>query len=205
MSRAPARRAAVLAGSLLAGVVLPVAGCGSSDELDLGDLSDRTVPGADQGAEQGADQGGDAGGDRATRLRREGGEFVDTCAVLTEDEVAAATGLTVIGSEEEPGFGCAWFVENVDPAIIADDAITFRPYPASQFAAQRSAIDQGLDGEEIIGLGDEAYYIGTETLGGVWVLLGDISFEIGNQFAFSGVEGRPYQQALAEAIVDALA
>jgi hypothetical protein len=181
---------------LIAGLLLALTACGESDELDLGDLSDRTVPGADQG--------GDAGGDRATRLRREGGSFVDTCSVLTEDEVAAATGLTVIGAEEEPGFGCKWLVENIDPAIIADDAITFTPYPAVQFTAQLDAVEQGLGGERLDGLGDDAVYIGTETLGGVWVLLGDVSFEVGNQFAFSNVEGRPYQEALAGAIVDAL-
>jgi hypothetical protein len=190
--------------ALITCVLVLAAGCGESDELDLGDLSDRTVPGADRGGDAGGDRGGDAGGGRATRLRREGGSYVDTCSVLTEDEVAAATGLTVIGSEEEPGFGCVWFVENIDPSIIADDAITFRPYPAAQFDAQRAAVDQGLAGEEIEGLGDAAYYIGTETLGSVWVLVDVVSFEVGNQFAFSGVEGRAYQEALARAIADAL-
>ena len=178
---------------LLVGVLVLSVACGDVDELDLGDLSDRTVPAATEPA-----------GSGTGTLRREAGVFVDTCRVLTEDEVAAATGLTVIGFEEEPGFGCTWFVENIDPSIIADDAITFRPYPAAQFDAQRAAIDQGLDGEEIVGLGDDAVYIGTETLGGVWVRVGDLSFEVGNQFAFSNVDGRPYQEALAKAIVQAL-
>jgi hypothetical protein len=177
---------------IVATVVL-VAGCGSADELDLGDLSDRTVPAAPS-----------AGDTASGGLRREGGAFVDTCDVLTEAAVAAATGLTVIGSEDEPGFGCTWFVVNIDPAIIADDAITFRPFPGSQFAAQREAVGQGLQGEEIAGLGDAALYIGTPALGAVWVLVGDVSFEVGNQFAFSGVEGRPYQVALAAALVEAL-
>jgi hypothetical protein len=179
---------------LVVAAVVLVGGCGSADELDLGDLSDRTVPAATTTTDDSASVG----------LRREGGEFVDTCAVLTEAEVAAAAGLTVIGSEEEPGFGCKWFVKNVDPSIIADDAITFRPFPATQFAAQRDAVEQGLQGEEIAGLGDAAIYIGTPALGAVWVLVGDLSFEVGNQFAFSGVEGRPYQEALAAALVDAL-
>ncbi len=117
-SPAVATTVAVLAVALLAG-------CGDVDELDLGDLSDRTVP-ASTSPLAGAPSDPAAGG-----LRREGAEFVDTCAVLTLDEVAAATGLTVIGSEEEPGFGCVWFVEHLDPAIIADDAITFRPFPAA--------------------------------------------------------------------------
>ena len=180
-----------------AAVVLAVSACGS-DELDLADLSDRTVPVEDVAGEPVAEDD-----DGSAVLPREAGRFVDGCSVLTEDAVAAATALTVIGSEESGG-GCEWFVENIDPSIIADDAITYRPFPGEQFASQRAAVEQGLAGEEIPGLGDDALYIGTETLGAVWVLVDDVSFEVGNQFAFTEVEGRPYQEALAAAIVDQL-
>ena len=45
---------------------------------------------------------------------------------------------------------------------------------------------------------------GSATLGSVWVLLDELAFEVGNQFAFTNVDGRPYQEALAGAIAEAV-
>ena len=185
-------------GGLLAVALLIGPGCANGgDTRDLSDLSDLTVAPASSTRQDDVADG--EGG-----FARRAGEFVNTCAVLTEAEVSAVTGLAVIGSEQTPGFGCTWFVEPVDPSIISDDAITWTPYPTVQFRAQLETADGGIDGEPIGGLGNEAVYVGSATLGSVWVLLDELAFEVGNQFAFTNVDGRPYQEALASAIAEAL-
>jgi hypothetical protein len=181
-----------------------VAGCGS-DEVG-------GPPAATESAAAGdtAEVDDPAGGDQSRGAATGGfgqddlGAFVNPCDVLSEDAVSAATGLTVTGTEDQGPLGCVWFVEKVDPDILADDAITWQPFPPEQFAAQQQAIDQGLDGEEIPGLGNAAVFIGTEALGEVWVSLDELSFRVGNQFAFGNYDARPAQEALARALVDTL-
>ena len=130
--------------------------------------------------------------------------FVARMLDMSTADYAAATGLTVLGSEEQPGLGCAWFVDSIDPDVTGDAAISWMPLPSIQYRQQLETTDGGLDGEEIPGLGDAARYVGSTTSGSVWVLLDELTFTVGNQFAFSNVEGRPYQEALAHALVDAL-
>lgn len=194
------------------GLVLVIAtACSGSDELDLGDLSNRTVPGATATATQSPpsdDAGDDDDQDHASAGGGFGtdgvGGFVDTCSVLSDDQVEAATGLTVTGSEDQDNLGCRWFVENVDADILADDAISWQPFTREQFQSQFDAVEQGLEGEEITGIGNRALYIGNEATGEVWVELDDLSFRVGNQFAFTNVEGRPAQEGLAAALAQAL-
>jgi len=145
-------------------VVAVLAAC-SDDEVGAPPATTQSVEEATDTEEAGEQLANDQTGDPAAGGfgRDELGGFVNPCAVLTEDEVAAATGLTVTGSEDQGPVGCAWFVDEVDPEILADDAISWQPFPPEQFVAQQQAIDQGLDGEEISGLGNAAVYIGTET------------------------------------------
>ncbi len=190
---------------MLVAAVTVLVGC-SDDEIGAPPAASEPVAAATDVDEPGAQPDSGRAGDPASGEfgRDEFGGFVNPCAVLTEAEVSAATGLTVRGTEDQGPIGCAWFVDNVDPDIIADDAITWQPFPPEQFAFQQDAIDQGLEGEEIAGLGSGALYIGSEALGEVWVSLDDLSFRVGNQFAFGNYDARPAQEALAAALVNAL-
>jgi len=193
-------------GALLVVVGVFAVGCGDADDGGGLDPATDSTSASNNGGELDADPGGDETGLAADGAfgRDELGAFVNSCAVLTEAEVAAATGLVVIGSEDEPNLGCRWFVENVDLDIIGDDAITWQPFPVEQYEFQEQAVEQGLDGEHIADLGNGAAYIGTDMLGEVWVSLDELSFRVGNQFAFGNYDARPAQEALAAAIVEAL-
>lgn len=182
-------------------------GCGSDGGGDPtgGGSAGATAPPAATAASGDADAGagsGDQGG--GASVVDSSGSVAAPCSVLTEQEVADATGLVVTGSEDRGAEGCRWYVERVDPDIVADDAISWQPFRAEQFGSQKDALEQGLEGEQIEGLGNDALFVGPATIGEVWVLLDDLSFRVGNQFAFGNLDGRPAQEALARALVDAL-
>lgn len=189
-------------GLTIAALTVIAVGCGGSDgvtqpapEIEV------AAPETDSG---GSDPEAGGTGTAGGFVMDATGNITNPCAVLAEDQVAAATGLTVIGSEDLGNVGCRWFVERVDEDVLADDAISWQPFRAEQFAAQKDALDQGLQGEPIEGLGNDALFIGPGTLGEVWVLVDDLSFRVGNQFAGGNYDGRTAQLGLAQALVDAL-
>ena len=172
----------------LAVLVLGLGACGGDDTTS--EDGGAATGAADAAAEAGAGAGGAPG-----------------CDLVSPEEVEAATGLTVLGSEDLSG-GCRWLVEQVDEDVL-ESAIGYQPFDGAQLDQQRSAGDAGMDVTELSGIGDEAIAVtggrGDHPLGEVWVRVGDTSFRVVNQFATGRYAGAIEKQtALAEVVAEAM-
>ena len=150
-------RPALLALVLVA--ALGLAACSGSDGSDGGGSSDG-------GGTEAAD--GTSGG---------GSGDADTCAVISEDEVADAIGEPIVEAQALPT-GCTWFV---DPDIGA--SYEWQEVSGEGFDANRELGEQDdYEVEDLAGLGDAAFVRtqlnleGDPLLSEVWVRTGDTVF-----------------------------
>lgn len=183
-------------------VVASLAGCG-------GDGGERTGVDGGDGAGQGAatNDEGDTGG--AFRLGVAGWE--NACTVVSVDEVAAATGLTVLEAREAGG--CDWIIEAVDENIVAgiESSIGWLPMRARDFDIQREVaprVSSDITVEPVDALGEQAFWLGNTVnrLGEMWVQTNQIGFRVVNQFAtfeYSEDTREPMRE-LAAVIVESL-
>jgi len=201
------RRLIVLATSIL---VVAATACGG-DTADpeggpaaTGDVGE--TPADDSGDTVSSDPGGDAG---AFRLGQAGWE--NACVVLGQDEVAEATGFTVMGAKEMGG--CGWSIEPIDQNIVegAESSIGWLPMQSWLFDVQRESAplaDSSITIETVVGIGAAAFWQGIEGSphGEMWVQLDQLSFRVVNQFATFAYEGdsRTPMEALARALADSL-
>lgn len=170
-----------------------------------GQLSD-SASSSDQQVEPGGDDQGDSG---AFRFGVAGWE--NTCAVLSNDEVADATGFTVLEAREVGG--CSWIIEAVDDNIVAgaESSIGWMPVRSRDFDIQQETaplMSSDTVLEPLSGLGEQAFWLGNTVnkLGAVWVQTDQIGFGVINQFAtfeYSEDTREPLQR-LAAAIVESL-
>ncbi|HSJ29167.1 MAG TPA: hypothetical protein VLB67_13245 [Acidimicrobiia bacterium] len=187
-------------------VVMLLGACGGIG--DLIDESLETMPGAETGSSGGGSETRDEGDPTAFRLARAGWE--NSCAVIDADQVAAATGFTVVDARESSG--CNWMIEPVDPAVIGDPIVGWQPMRARDVPVQWEASGQAGSSvvlEQIEGLGTMAFWRGNDVnaLGEVWVETDQIGFRVTNQFAGPNYTGDPRAplEALAAELVAALA
>lgn len=85
---------------------------------------------------------------------------IPPCDLLTADEVAAATGLTVIEVTEEPPITCIFDFGSeagVDLFVTVEDAQGRLGGPAAVFEGYAALVGDG-EAEAIAGLGEAAYY-----------------------------------------------
>lgn len=184
-------------------VAASLAGC-AGDGTESSDVGGG-VAGGDVSA---TDDASDAGG--AFRLGIAGWE--NSCTVLSNDEVADATGFTVLEAREAAG--CNWIIETVDEGIVAgaESSIGWTPVRSRDFDIQQETaplMSSDTVLEPLTGLGKQAFWLGNtvNSLGAVWVQTEQIGFGVINQFASGGYQGdsrRPLE-ALAAALVDSLA
>lgn len=83
------------------------------------------------------------------------------CDLVTTDEVATATGLTVGGAMDEPPLSCIFPVgddSGVDVYVNADDGAGRAAGPAAVFEAYEDMVTEG-SGEAVAGLGEAAIYV----------------------------------------------
>jgi hypothetical protein len=178
-----ARRSWVVVLAVL-GLAAALSGCG-----DGGDDDDASV---DQGAQSGAQADGDEGGGSS-----EGG-----CALVSEDEVAEATGVEVSDAMELPT-GCQWAISGSAVGGFWE----WQEIPPDGFEANRTT-GGGMGSEEISGLGDDAYLrtmldANDEVVAGeTWVLVGDTAFFVRTGMVGWSDEVAAGEQALAELLVD---
>ena len=164
---------------------------------------------------------GDTGGDDSTggseepnpgnpdsfRLAPAGWE--NSCTVLSNDEVADATGFTVLEAREANG--CNWVIESVDENVLGEPTIGWMPMTPRQVQIQRESAplaSSDIVVEPIEDLGVEAFWQGTTVndLGEMWVRTDQIGYRVVNQFASFDYEGDTQEilQSLAAALAAAL-
>jgi hypothetical protein len=163
-------------------LALGVVGC--SDDGD-----DESSTGQEASSDAQAD--GNGGGSSA-----EGG-----CALVSEDEVAEATGAEVSGSMELPT-GCQWEVSGGEAGAYYEwQDVT------GAFEGNRAA-GGGMEVEEIAGLGDDAYLRtmtnanGEVLAGETWVQVGDVEFFVRTGLVEWSDEVEAGEKALAELLVE---
>lgn len=200
------------------GVLLVACSGGSSDDgADLDEDVDEAAEsdGRDESAGAGddgapGDEVGEVGEGDPAAFRIGPGGFENACTVLTDNEVASATGLTVTG--HRPSSGCDWTVESIDPGV-GEAAIGFQPMTGVQFDVQRESVVKASSDifvEPVADIGDDAYWQGTEgfATGELWVKLDPLSFRVTNQFTAPSYDGtvdpRAAQEALGSALAEAI-
>lgn len=133
----------------------------------------------------------------------------NSCTLLSNDEVAEATGFTVLEAREANG--CNWVIESVDENVLGEPTIGWMPMTSRQVQVQREVaplVSSDVVVEPIDDFGVEAFWQGTTVndLGEVWVRTDQIGYRVVNQFASFEYEGdtREIQENLAAAIAAAL-
>ena len=142
-------------------LLLTAVGCGSDDGSDKSDGSAATPTSTAAAGED--DSGGvqDDGSDDVGAI--------DACALLAADEVAAALGEPATPTDQSTGqmYGCSG---KGDSDAINSLSISEYVHPDAATAKEMyDATKEGLDGSDIMGLGDEASYnesFGLEVLHG---------------------------------------
>ena len=186
-----------------------------------GGISDMIEEAAEMTPPESSESGGSSGGSSndsgevdegdPSAFRLSAGTWENACTVVSMDEVAAATGLTVL-EEREQGVGCDWVVESADPDIISEPIVGWQPMRALNVNAQWEAsqpMASSMELEEIEGLGTYAFWRGSGGGAGgeVWARNEQIGFRVMNQFSgpnFTG-DARASLEALAAALLDSLA
>lgn len=188
--------------------VLLVAACGGVADL-VEDQMTAVTEGdtGDSGSVGGSSDPVDEGDPSAFRLSS--GTWENACTVVDTDQVAAATGFTVLEAREAQG--CNWVIEQVDSDVIGESVLGWQPMAARNVDVQYESA--GMMGsavalEPIDGLGTMAFWQGSGIgdLGEVWVQTDQIGFRVTNQFAGPNYSGDPRAplEALAAELVAAL-
>jgi hypothetical protein len=129
------------------------------------------------------------------------------CQIVSQDEVAAATGEEVVDAVDLPT-GCQWPVSEEDRAL----AYEWQQVPFEGFEANRemAAESSGMDVEAIDGLGDEAF-LRTQSTSAGDVVAGETWVAVGGNAFFVRAGGLPWsddmaaaQAAIAELVADRL-
>jgi hypothetical protein len=152
------------------------------------------------GDDDGTDSAEPAAGATTGEFSTEGG-----CAVLSEDEVAEATGAEVGGATELPT-GCQWSVAGDDPSASYE----WQSVPVEGFESNRELAEtsSGFDLMTVDGLGDEAFQRNQVTGAGdvagyeIWVRVGDDVFFVRSAGLPASDEVLAGQEALAGLLVD---
>lgn len=136
-------------------LLLTAVGCGSDDDSDKSDGSD-TAPSTTVASGDGGDSG-------------DSGEAIDACALLSADEVAAALGEPATSTDQSTGqmYGCSW--EGESDALNSLSISVYVHPDAATAKEMYDATKEGLEGSDIMGLGDETSYnesFGLEVLSG---------------------------------------
>lgn len=200
---------------MLLGLALALAACGGGEaDPDSfggggGDSAGNQSSGGDNAGDDssGASEEANPGNPDAFRLAPAGWE--NSCTVLSNDEVADATGFTVLEAREANG--CNWVIETVDENVLGEPTIGWMPMTPRQVQIQRETaplVSSDIVVEPIDGLGVEAFWQGTTVndLGEVWVRTDQIGYRVVNQFASFDYEDdtQVIMQSLAAAIDAAL-
>jgi hypothetical protein len=186
-----------------------ITACGGISDMIEEQTAELTSPTASGGGSSSDSGDRDEGDPSAFRLSS--GTWENSCTVVSIDEVAAATGLTVL-EEREQGVGCDWVVESVDPDIISEPIVGWQPMRALNVNAQWEAsqpMASSLVLEEIEGLGTYAFWRGSGRGPGgeVWARNDQVGFRVMDQFSGPNYTGdvRASMEALAAALLDSLA
>lgn len=196
---------------LVPSLVLAACGGGSDGPGDRGNGEYGQLSEIDPGPDidQQVQSGGNEGDPGAFRLGVAGWE--NACTLLSNDEVAAATGLIVLEAREVGG--CTWVVDAVDENIVAgaESSIGWLPMRARDFDIQKEVaprVSSDIIVEPFDGLGKQAFWQGNtlNSLGEMWVQTEQISFRVVNQFATFeySKDTREPMRKLAAAIVESL-
>ncbi len=127
------------------------------------------------------------------------------CGVVTEDEVADATGVEVAGAAELPT-GCSWSVSGSDSGGSYEwQAVGVEAYQSNLDAAESMS---SFEIVTVSGLGDEAFQ--RNQVGGtgdvlayeVWVRTGDEAFFVRSVALPASDEVLAAEEALAQLLVD---
>jgi hypothetical protein len=106
----------------------------------------------------------------------------DACSLLTQREVSDALGVSVgAGSHVTPEYlkTCTWATPDNPPARGKHEYVTLLIQGVDAFAGGKMMMGQkGVAVTSVIGLGDDAYYLGVGGNVGLIVKKGDVAFKV---------------------------
>lgn len=193
--------------SALIGALMLLAACGSGDDDEDGDGGgDATLTEAagDDGGEDETppvDGGGEPTNAGGGNDDGDSGDWPNICALLTEDEIAEATGVTFgFGDNQDfsPFYGCGWVNEEFDSVTVS---VTSRDEGGGEALFD---IDLGAEKEDVDGLGDRAQWVKgalplLEVLDGDWYVSIEVSVS-----DFDEAQKKEASIQLAEAVLGRL-